>query len=196
MNKYERVIKVKVSIINGCGNNTALESDSINEICKQLKEKNMNYVINNLDELQLKYCIGCDSCQNINPGICAINDGINDMLKQYLNSDISIIVTPIQFGCCNSITKNFIDRTEPLFLPYQSSKNGNTVMKPRYKNYPNIIFIGIMEARDSDSEQNFKETVTSCNLSEASNKVITKIITEKADLYNFKELDLYKGKEA
>ncbi|RMD02284.1 flavodoxin family protein [Clostridium autoethanogenum] len=185
---------MKITLINGGRNDNQLEIETVNKICGSLKEKNIDYVVNNLNNIKPKPCIGCDCCQNVNPGICAINDGINDILKQYLNSDMSIIITPIEFGGCNSITKNFIDRTEPLFLPYQVSKGGKSMMKPRYNRYPNIIFIGIMEAKDNDSIHNFNEMATSCNLSKASNRVIIKIITEKTDLHSFNEFKFI-GKE-
>jgi multimeric flavodoxin WrbA len=61
-----------------------------------------------------------------------------------------VILTPVEFGCCNSQVKNFIDRTEPLFLPIQVIKDGNTVMKGRYVNYPKLIFVGIKENGSPD----------------------------------------------
>lgn len=181
---------MNITIINGCENNTLLEYEVVDRISSFIEDKNVKYSINNLTEIQPKSCLGCDSCQNINPGVCVINDGINEILKQYLNSDKSVIISPIQFGCYNSITKNFIDRTEPFFLPYQICKNGRTIMKPRYENYPDIIFVGIIEDEDSDSIQIFKDTVLNCTLSQVSNKVQVKIIQRKADINNFEELVL------
>jgi multimeric flavodoxin WrbA len=176
---------MKITLINGCNENTILGEETIKKLCEYLNTKGASYNLNNLPKLNLKNCTGCDSCQSIKPGICVINDGINEILKQYLNSDIGIIITPIKFGSCNSTTKIFIDRTEPLALPYQISKKGKTIMKSRYSKYPNIIFIGIADKNDIDSIENFKDTFANCTLSLASNKVDIKIITNNLDMEKF-----------
>lgn len=176
---------MKITLINGCNENNTLYKDTIQNLCEYLNKKQESYTLNNLHNLNLKHCTACDSCQSIKPGICVINDGINDILKQYLNSDIAIIITPIQFGSCNSTTKIFLDRTEPLFLPYQTFKKGKTVMKSRYSKYPNLIFIGITNNDDIDSIKNFKDTFTNCTLSLESDKVDIQIIKNKSDLEKF-----------
>lgn len=181
---------LKITVINGCSEDNMLFTEVIGKVSECLNKKNVNYKINNLHEIKLKNCIGCDFCQNVNPGICTIDDGVNNVLKQYLESDVSIIVTTIKFGSCNSITKNFIDRTEPLFLPYQVVKNGRTVMKNRYNNYPDIIFIGISENNDISSIENFKNTVLNCSFAQASNKVNVKIITDTRDLNILEQLSV------
>lgn len=184
---------MKITLINGHDINNSLYDESIKNIYEYLNENKVNYHANDLNKLNLKSCTGCDSCQIIKPGLCAINDGINDILKEYLNSDIAIIITPIQFGTCNSTTKKFIDRTEPLFLPYQTSKKGKTIMKNRYDKYPDIIFIGIADNTDAESIEAFKDTFMNCNLSAGSNKISIQIIKNKLDLEKINFLSL-KGK--
>ncbi|SHJ83098.1 NADPH-dependent FMN reductase [Clostridium cavendishii DSM 21758] len=173
---------MNITIINGCREDNLFYVKVIEKLEEGLIKANINYKINNLNEVNPKNCIGCDCCQNVKPGICTINDGVNNILKQYLESDVLIIVSPIQFGMCNSVTKNFIDRTEPLFLPYQVEKNGRTAMKNRYDGYPDIIFIGIIKNKDVEAINNFKSTVLNCNLSEASSKADVKIVTDETDL--------------
>lgn len=173
---------MKITLINGCNTDNTFYNQIIKNICEYLNKKEVHYTSNDLDRLNLNSCTGCDSCQSIKPGLCTINDAINDILKEYLNSDIAIIITPIQFGTCNSTTKKFIDRTQPLFLPYQISKKGKTIMKNRYDKYPDIIFIGIADNTDTDSIEAFKDTFMNCNLSAASNKVSIQIINNKLDL--------------
>lgn len=108
---------MNITLINGYDANNTFYCEITENICEYLNKKKVTYQINDLNKLNFKSCTGCDFCQRIKPGICAINDGINEILKEYLSSDIAIIITPIQFGTCNSTTKKFIDRTEPLFLP-------------------------------------------------------------------------------
>lgn len=173
---------MRVTIINGCINNNPLEIQTINKLCDDLNQGGVDYNLINLDKIRLKYCSGCHYCQSIHPGFCCIEDGAKDILKQYLKADNAIIISPIQFGCFNSITKNFIDRTEPLFLPYQVSKKSRIIMKARYKSYPNILFIGIADHTDADTITTFRDTAINCCLATASKKVNVEIITSDNDL--------------
>jgi multimeric flavodoxin WrbA len=183
---------VKITVINGCNDDNLLQAEVVKKISEYIDKSETGTTINwiDLSKNKLKYCLGCDSCQTINPGVCAINDGLNEILVKYLYSDTVIIVTPIQFGCCNSVIKNFIDRTEPLFLPYQVLKDGKSIMKGRYDRYPELLFIGVTSNGNLDSIETFKNFVQKCNLSAASKKVSVKIITEKADLDSLKVLVL------
>jgi Multimeric flavodoxin WrbA len=169
---------MKITII--CeGNN---ENPLQNKIRKYFSE---NKSFNSADWINLnniEYCAGCDCCQTINPGLCAIDDGHNDVLKRYLNSDTVIIITPVKFGCCSSTMKNFIDRTEPLFLSFQVMQDGKSVMKARYDKYPNLVFIGVCENDNTDESQSFTRFINTCNLSAASSKVSIKIVTHNTDL--------------
>jgi multimeric flavodoxin WrbA len=175
---------MKITLINGCDTNNTFYNEIIENICEYLKKKEVIYTAKDLNRLNIKICTGCDSCQSIKPGLCAIDDSINDLLKEYVNSDIAIIITSIQFGTCNSITKKFIDRTQPLFLPYQIFKKGKNSMKNRYDKYPDIIFIGIADNTDNDSIEAFKDTFMNCNLSIQSNKVNVLIIDNELDFKN------------
>jgi multimeric flavodoxin WrbA len=182
---------MKATIINGYNENNLFNKKITQTICNRLDGKGITYHLNDLTKINPRNCTGCDCCQNIKPGICVIDDGINEVLEQYLHSDIAIIVTPVQFGSCNSITKNFLDRTQPLFLPYQGFKKGKTIMKNRYDKYPDIVFIGIIADNDIDSIETFKDSLINSNLSIASNKVRIQIINENADNdFNLEALNL------
>lgn len=173
---------MKIQLINGCEANNVFYEDSIKKICEYMSEKKMAYNLINLNALELKGCIACDYCQNIKPGICVINDGVNDILKEYINSDLAVIITPIRFGSCNSITKKLLDRTQPLYLPYQISQKGRSIMKNRYEKYPDLIFVGISDNAEAASVEVFKNTFMTCNLAEESNKVRVQIIKGYTDL--------------
>lgn len=177
---------MKLTIINGCNNDNSLQKQVFN----YLHENKISKIDDWINLNNVKHCMGCDYCQTINPGICAIDDGHNEVLRRYMNSDRVIIITPVQFGCCNSIIKNFIDRTEPLFLSFQVLKDGKSVMKGRYDKYPNLVFIGVCDDKNIDVSETFKKFINSCNLSAASSKVSIKIISHNTDITGIKELIL------
>ncbi len=175
---------MKLIIINGCANDNPLQ----NKVLNYLNENGLKKEDNWINLKSSNYCTGCDYCQEVNPGFCAIDDGHNEILRQYIRSDKVAIITPVQFGCCNLITKNFIDRTQPLFLPFQVSKDGKSVMKGRYNKYPDLVFIGICDDEDIDVSETFEKFIKTCNLSAASNKVDIKIVLNSTDITCIKAL--------
>ena len=177
---------MKLTIINGCNHDNPLHNKVLNYLNENGIRKNADWI--NLTNV--KYCMGCDYCQTINPGLCVIDDGHNEVLKRYMNSDKVIIITPVHFGCCNSIIKNFMDRTEPLFLPFQVLKDGKSAMKERYEKYPELVFIGVCDNEDIDVTETFKEFISTCNLSAVSNKVSINIIFHNIDITGINKLML------
>lgn len=131
-----------------------------------------------IDLQGIGYCKGCDCCHKVNPGVCAVNDGLNEILRKYMNSEQVVIVSPVIFGCLNSSVKNFIDRTQPLFLPLQASKGGKTIMKGRYEKYPELVFIGVCDNQDSTMIETFRNYIKTSNIASVSNMVHVHIIQE------------------
>ncbi len=172
------------TVINGCEVDNTLQKDITAKIkafiLKEKKQKNVNWI--ELSDYNLKDCVACDYCQATNPGLCTINDGQNDILRQYMASDTVVIITPIKFGCCNSLTKDFIDRTQSLALPYQVTKNGNTMMAARYKKYPSLFFIGINETSKEEYIESFKTFISGCNFAQLSQRCIVTTIDTHTDI--------------
>ncbi len=175
---------MKILLINGLNYNESLNNPIIKKLNEYIKDKNSTSTLKNLYELSLKPCNSCDYCQNKNPGICVIKDGQNELLYQYISSDITIIITPIMFGSCNSTTKTFLDRTQPLYLPYQ--KLSSNIMQNRYDKYPDIVFVGIIDDFTSNkSIENFKNSMLNSTLALHSKKRLVKIVKTDCDIKNF-----------
>lgn len=167
----------KVLIIKGYSRENQLSKLAIDE----LQDIISNLHIIDLNEIGSKGCAGCDYCQSINPGICCMNDIMGTVLSEYLDSDLVFIISPIRFGCFNSMTKEFVDRTEPLFLPYQVKKKKRTVMMSRYDKYPKIIFVGITDTKSEKAVWNFRENVINSNLALTSPEANTIILSCEID---------------
>jgi len=169
---------MKYTVINGCPENGALTAATLERVRENLP--NASRV--NLAETTLKPCAGCDACQAVHPGTCGIKDSQNDVLFQFLNSDAVVVVTPVRFGCCNALTKNFMDRTQPLFLPFQAAKHGRSIMKPRYEKFPDQIWLGIMENDNDEDEAVFETFIQNSNLAAASHYVSVTTVKNTAAL--------------
>lgn len=175
---------MKYTIINGLNSNNNLQE----HVMKQIKEcfnKTELYNWINLQDHNINYCTGCDYCQTNNPGICAINDAQKDILENYLQSETVIIITDIIFGSCNSITKKFIDRAQPLCLPYQIKKNGKSQMKGRYPKYPDLLIVGISNQDKGISHSIFENFIQNCNLFLWSESIKVMTITKASDTNAF-----------
>ncbi len=169
---------MKTTMINGCGEVNALMAAALERVSENLPGAHRV----NLAENPVKACIGCDACQAVHPGLCGLKDNQNDILMEFMSSRLAVIVTPVRFGCCNALTKNFMDRTQPLFLPFQVAKNGRSIMKPRYEKYPDQIWLGIMDGSAADEAAAFEAFVINSNLARASKHVTAMAVKSMDDL--------------
>ena len=72
----------------------------------------INYV--NLKNTNMKFCIGCLSCQKTHK--CVLKDDITkEMLDDICNSDIIVFVTPVYYYTVTGQLKTFIDRMNPIY---------------------------------------------------------------------------------
>lgn len=66
-----------------------------------------------LKDIELKFCIGCLSCQRT--GKCVLNDDVNKFLDEVQGSDVLVFATPIYYYAVSGQLKTFLDRMNPLF---------------------------------------------------------------------------------
>lgn len=64
-------------------------------------------------DLDLKYCIGCMTCQTT--GRCVLKDGMNDLYDSVQNSDVLVFATPVYYYSVSGQLKTFLDRLNPLY---------------------------------------------------------------------------------
>lgn len=64
-------------------------------------------------DLELKYCIGCLSCQKTKR--CVLKDSMNSIYDEIQQADTIVFATPIYYYAISGQLKTFIDRLNPLF---------------------------------------------------------------------------------
>lgn len=95
---------------------------------------------------ELQFCRGCFECWTKTPGECSIRDGIAEINRGCMTSDVVVYLCPIVFGQFSANIKSAIDRWLPNMLPFfETRKDGSTMHPPRYENYPKQILIGYAE---------------------------------------------------
>ena len=75
-------------------------------------------------EKNFRPCIGCNACWLVTPGICAIKDGYEELLKSYLHYDAVLFLSGTALNFVDYRMKNVIDRTLPLATMYTHIVDG------------------------------------------------------------------------
>lgn len=113
-----------------------------------------------IDRNTLAFCKGCFGCWIKTPGECVISDGIADLNRKAMTSDLAVYLCPIVFGQYSANMKCVIDRWLPNMLPFFMTRpDGSTMHPPRYKSYPYQIMIGYGEGLFEEDEQLFLDVI-------------------------------------
>ena len=84
-------------------------------------------------EKNLRPCIGCNACWLVTPGICAVKDGYEELLKAYLDYDATVFLAGTALNFVDHRMKNVIDRLLPLVTMYVHIVDGQCRHVPRYE---------------------------------------------------------------
>lgn len=112
-----------------------------------------------LREKKIAYCLGCFDCWVKTPGVCRFNDDGREIAGQFIQSDLSILFTPVTFGGYSAELKKALDRIICLLLPFFMRINGEVHHKLRYERYPRLMGVGVLPQADEESERIFKTLV-------------------------------------
>ncbi len=116
-----------------------------------------------LDRKSLAHCIGCFGCWVKSPGRCAIPDRIDEINREYIQSDLVVYLSPIIYGQISANVKNAIDRWIPNVLPtFYTRKDGSTMHPPRYPYEPQRLMLGYGAASEEDGTL-FKDIASHLN---------------------------------
>lgn len=107
-----------------------------------------------LHETVVKPCLGCFGCWLETPGRCVMHDA-DDVAAVVARSDLVVYLSPVTFGGYSSHLKKVIDRMIFLILPFFLRVDGETHHVPRYKDRANLLFVGVTEEPDPESEEIF-----------------------------------------
>lgn len=78
-----------------------------------------------LNQLDIRPCLGCFSCWSKTPGQCCIHDDMAHCLELLIESDVILWSFPLYYYSVPGALKNFIDRQLPMVLPFMDSKSEN-----------------------------------------------------------------------
>lgn len=101
------------------------------------------------EDMKILPCVGCNYCWLKTPGVCAIRDDYEPILKKMSKADQVWLITDTCFGFVSYQTKNIMDRVMPIVTMYLKIKNGQMRHVMRYEHQPDI---GIIYTGEGDQD--------------------------------------------
>lgn len=97
---------------------TSLRTNSNSEFLARECERGAKEAGNDVEVISLKgrdikYCIGCLTCQTT--GKCVIKDDVPELAEKVKNADVLVFATPIYYYEMSGQMKTFLDRLNPLY---------------------------------------------------------------------------------
>ena len=102
-----------------------LESGDCSEQIKALfADKNEEIEIINTADLKIMHCMGCNNCWLKTPGVCAIKDDYEIILKKLVAAENLWVVADTKFGFIDYRGKRVLDRVVPMLNMYIEFRDG------------------------------------------------------------------------
>ena len=101
-----------------------LEGDYSEQIKELLAEKDSEVEIVNTAEMKIMHCMGCNNCWLKTPGVCAIKDDYEIILKKLVAAENLWVVADTKFGFIDYRGKRVLDRVVPMLNMYIKFRDG------------------------------------------------------------------------
>lgn len=124
-----------------------MEADICKKIDSALGNINSDKLVKrySLMNMNIKNCMGCFSCWLKTPGVCVMKDDANEIIKEIIKCDKLVYISKITYGSHGLKVKAFLEREIPLATPFFKISHNRIHHRERYKDYPDVIFIGYGE---------------------------------------------------
>lgn len=149
----------KIVILDGTGTGDDYLASPFSVLTDVLDNANSDVQCYHLKEIKLAHCTGCFGCWIKTPGICVAFDEGREIIQTIIQSDMTILFTPVSFGGYSSVLKIIVDRFIPLVLPFFGKYYGDIHHRLRYSSYPRFVGIGIQRHFAKAEAELFKTLV-------------------------------------
>ena len=130
---------MKILAVNGSPHKIGNTVKLINEIFRGALEKGHECEMVHLIDLNLDYCNWCGECYDT--GVCPIDDGFPEHLKQLFKADTLIVATPSFNRSVTGYMKNWLDRLCTSQLIYEVDAKKHVTMRSRIPSGKKVIII-------------------------------------------------------
>jgi multimeric flavodoxin WrbA len=109
-----------------------------------------------LRDMKLAHCLGCFGCWVETPGMCVEADAGREIAKAIIQSDTTVLFTPVTFGGYSPELKKMVDRFIQLISPYFQMDHGEVHHPPRYAHRPRLMVVGVQRHPNPHEAHIFK----------------------------------------
>jgi len=109
-----------------------------------------------LRDKTLGHCRGCFQCWLKTPGICIIDDDNREISRKYIQSDLTVFLTPVTYGAYSPELKRMLDHLIANISPFFTTVDGETHHRMRYDRYPDLLVIGWSDRADEAQAAMFR----------------------------------------
>lgn len=143
----------KIVLLDGTGQGDSDLFPVLTMLMKELHKSGAAVQSFPLKDFKMGSCIGCFGCWLKTPGVCLEPDVGREIAQAVVQSDVTILFTPVTFGGYSVEIKKAQDRWLPLILPDFGIYHGEVHHQPRYLTYPRLVGIGV-QRQPNDAEAN------------------------------------------
>ena len=129
---------MKALVLNTLGN------DHTEQIKALIKDKEVEII--DTSDMKIAHCMGCNQCWLKTPGICAIKDDYEDIIKKLVETENLWLVSDTRFGFLDYKGKRLMDRIMPMLNMTVGFRDGWMRHEVRY--HP--LNIGLLYNGDAD----------------------------------------------
>jgi hypothetical protein len=145
-----------VVILDGAASGDKDLSPILSVLSDVLKRSGTQVETFSLRTMKLAHCLGCFGCWVETPGMCVEADAGREIAKAIIQSDTTVLFTPVTFGGYSPELKKMMDRFIQLISPYFQMDHGEVHHPPRYAHRPRLMMVGVQRHPNPHEAHIFK----------------------------------------
>ncbi len=151
------MLSKKIVVVDGMRTNENNMAQILATLTEVLKANGSEIDVFSPRDMKLAHCIGCFGCWLETPGICRFREPHGqEILKAVMQSDTTVLFTPVTFGGYSSQLKQIVDRFVSHLLPYFGVYRGEIHHRSRYLSYPRLVGIGVQDSANISEANIFR----------------------------------------
>lgn len=166
-----------IVILDGCAANHPVSQ----QLLKLLAGRGLAFRHFALAGINLAPCTGDFDCWTRTPGICRTRDAAQDIVSAMRDAALVVFLSPVVFGGYSADLKKAVDRLIGLVHPFFTKRDGLTRHRPRYQDYPPMLFLGLSERSDDATATTFREYAGGNAINLLASRYVCRIVSPQAD---------------
>ena len=113
---------MKILVLNGSPHSDGPTADMVAAFTRGAEEAGHSVVRFDVAFMDIKGCMACDYCRNVEKGVCAQQDDMQKIYPEILRSDMVVFASPIYYFTLSAQLQAAIHRTYSVDIPASVKK--------------------------------------------------------------------------